>query len=83
MARLTKEDIFNKKCPKIIDATWSTFGPSWGDLELLDLAIRHRARTGKYTVEEWWEYTGTLPIEVSGRIMYKGDTTEKYEKDYS
>lgn len=83
MAGVTIKELFRNPHPVIQNAVWSSYGPAWGDLERLGLAVKHRARTGKYSVEEWWEYIGDDPVDVSGRLMYKGDTTDKFEKDYS
>jgi len=78
-----KAAIAQGQSPTIINARSHRDGFAWGDLEKLGLATKHKQRSGRTTMEEYWEYTGPNSITCNGNVMGTGDTTDVIEVDYS
>jgi len=93
---LLKELVDDGLVPEIVDAGFSAGRFSFGDLESIGYAVRHKERSYGYLYDTWWEYTGpnsVMLVTAIGRTngpptterteMRVGDETEKVEVDYS
>jgi len=82
-----KTEIEQGLSPAIYDARGSRDHYAWGDLESLGWGVKHRQRSGRTTMEEYWEYTGPNTItrlQHNGMTsqMSAGDVTDTMEVDY-
>ena len=74
--------------PTVISAGGSSDGFAWGDLRKLGWAVKHRERSGRTTMDEYWQYTGPNSISLSSYgtkapvQMSTGDVTSTVEVDY-
>lgn len=78
--------------PAINNATYTSDGYSWGDLQSLGLASRDWENVGRDVRREWWIYSknapGPITLVTAGnaggkKIMNPGDKTSPVEVDYS